>query len=41
MTISDLIDYLLGRATTHDLALELVHVQDLRSQASSARDEVT
>ena len=36
MTISDLIDYLVGRATTHDLALELAHVQDLRSRAASA-----
>jgi hypothetical protein len=37
MTISDLINYLQGRATTHDLALELAQVQDLRSRVSSVR----
>jgi len=32
MTVTDLIDYLLGRDATHDLALELAYVQDVRSR---------
>jgi hypothetical protein len=30
MTVADLIDYLLGRDATHDLALQLADVRDLR-----------
>jgi len=30
MTVAELIDYLLGRDATHDLALQLAYVRDVR-----------
>jgi hypothetical protein len=36
MTITELIDYLLGRDATHDLALQLVSVHQVRTSRSSA-----
>jgi hypothetical protein len=30
MTVAELIDYLLGRDATHDLALQLAFVRDVR-----------
>ena len=37
MTISELIDYLLGRDATHDLALQLVSVCQVRSPRANIR----
>ncbi len=37
MTVAELIDYLLGRDATHDLALQLAYVQDARARTGRAR----
>ena len=40
MSTRDLLDYLLGREQTHDVALELAYVCDQRRTASARRHEV-
>ena len=37
MTVAELIDYLLGRDSTHELAVQLAYVQDTRSRVGRAR----
>jgi hypothetical protein len=36
MTVADLIDYLLGREATHDLALQLAYVEAQRRRPQHA-----
>lgn len=37
MTVAELIDYLLGRDATHDLAVQLAYVQATRTRAGRTR----